>query len=278
MPELPEVETIKNALLPILKNRKIVAVSATVKTLRNKVDLIALNKVAKDKKILDIRRRAKFLIFDFAGNSCIISHLGMTGSYRIEPEKSKLRIHDRVIFHLSKNEKLIYNDIRKFGAIDASSIPQGQEFPTEFDKYGPEPLSNEFDYKYFSQKLSKAKTPIKTYIMKQEVVVGVGNIYASEALFFSGINPQSPSCSLTKPQATLLLKNIKKVLRDSIKQGGTTISDYRKPDGSEGKFALRLKVYGRDKLPCTKKDCTGIIAKIQQGGRSTFYCPECQIG
>ncbi len=275
MPELPEVETIKNALVPVIVGRKILDVITTVPTLREPLNQKELRKNIHG-NVLAIRRRAKFLIFDLPGNNCLIAHLGMTGSFRVEPEKAPLLKHDRVVFLLDRNEKLIYNDIRRFGVIKNCKLSAPDKLPEEFAVFGPEPLEKNFNARYLHEILKRCKGPVKPFLMRQDIVVGVGNIYASESLFMAGISPLRPGNEITLEECKSLCDSIKRVLRDSIKQGGTTISDYRKPDGSEGKFVLRLKVYGRDGQECKKAGCKGTIEKIRQGGRSTFYCNQCQ--
>lgn len=273
MPELPEVETICRALASVLVGRKVLGVGATVSTLREPVDLETLEKNVRG-KIKSVRRRAKFLVFDFAGRKCLIAHLGMTGSFRVELADAPLRKHDRVFFNLDKKEKLVYNDIRRFGVIKAATL--GGEWPEEFGGFGPEPLEGGFSAEYLYGKLQRCKGPLKPFLMRQDIVVGVGNIYASEALFDCRVDPRRIGCEVTLKECAKIVSSIRKVLRASIRQGGTTFSDYRKPDGSEGKFVLRLKVYAREGQECKRRGCSGTISKIKQGGRSTFHCDLCQ--
>ena len=276
MPELPEVETIRRALEPMLVGRVINEVIVKTNTLRTPLDQNLLNKELKNKEIISLKRRAKYLLFTFSGPKYLLSHLGMTGSYRIEHKGFEVKPHDRVIIELNGGDSLVYNDIRKFGELKIVDVPIGKEFPDKFDLYAPEPLSSDFTGGYLFQSLVRISAPIKVAIMRQELTVGVGNIYASESLFASKISPLRPANSLTKRECNLLVREIKKVLLKSLESGGTTISDYKRPDGSEGKFALSLKVYGRAGQDCKRRGCAGMISKITQTGRSTFYCEKCQ--
>ena len=276
MPELPEVETIRAALDKTVTGREINRVEVLTNTLRTKLVEEDLHNALAGKKINSIRRRAKYLFFDFADKRVLQVHLGMTGSFRVEADKQVIQKHDRVIFYLDRHEKLVYNDIRKFGEIILAEIPLESEFPAKFAKFAPEPLSEDFSAAYLYSVLQKTKIAVKPAIMQQRRVVGVGNIYANEALFAAEIAPQRSADTLSRREVTRLLKEIKKVLRRSLELGGTTISDFKSLDGSEGKFALELKVYGRDGERCLRRGCKGRIAKIIQTGRSTFYCKDCQ--
>ncbi len=276
MPELPEVETIRRALEPMLIGRVIKKIETKTDTLRSPLDQNILNKALKNAQIISLKRRAKYLLFSFSNSKHLLSHLGMTGSYRIEPTAKELQKHDRVVIELDKGESLIYNDIRKFGELKLVEVDSTKEFPDKFDAYAPEPLSSSFTSGYLHNVLLKTSSPVKVAILKQELVVGVGNIYASESLFGAKISPLRPANSLTIKECQVLVKEIKKVLLKSLESGGTTISDFKRPDGSEGEFALNLKAYGQAGEKCKRRGCKGSIIKITQAGRSTFYCPECQ--
>ncbi len=276
MPELPEVETVRRALAPLLSGKTITRLRTTTATLRTPLDQELLNKALQGQRIVELSRRAKYLFLKLTQGRVVQMHLGMTGSYRVEAGVFTLRTHDRIVIELDTGESLVYNDIRKFGEFRLVEIPEGREFPEKFDSYAPEPLSCGFTAKYLFTALSRISAPIKTAIMRQELVVGVGNIYANEALFAAGISPLRPAQTLAFEECGLLVREIKKVLKSSLKSGGTTISDFKRPDGSEGKFALKLKVYGRTGEQCKRRGCSGIISKLVQTGRSTFYCPECQ--
>ncbi len=276
MPELPEVETVRRALEPVLCGRVIQHVKVLTATLRSRLDAAELNLGLAGKKILALKRRAKYLFFVLSDNTYLLSHLGMTGYYRIEVSGFTPLAHDRVVLDLDGGESLVYNDIRKFGELKLVGLSAGKSFPDKFDLYAPEPLSSDFSGEYLYAVLSRISAPIKVAIMRQELVVGVGNIYASESLFAAGISPLRPAKSLSKTECSRLVREIKKVLSKSLEAGGTTISDFKRPDGSEGQFVLSLKVYGKTGEKCPRRGCNGTVAKLVQTGRSTFYCSECQ--
>ncbi len=276
MPELPEVETVRRALEPVLCGRVIHGIRVLTNTLRSPLDAAELNCGVAGRKILALKRRAKYLFFVLSDNKYILSHLGMTGHYRIENSEFTPLIHDRVVLDLDDGESLVYNDIRKFGEFKLAELSAGKDFPDKFDSYAPEPLGDDFTADYLYSAFSRINAPVKVAIMRQELVVGVGNIYASESLFAAGISPMRPAKSLSKAECKCLVKEIKQVLCKSLEAGGTTISDFKRPDGSEGKFVLSLKVYGKAGQMCPRRGCQGTITKLVQTGRSTFYCSECQ--
>lgn len=272
MPELPEVETVKEGLNKILEDQPLIqSVSVSRKKLRFaypsgfKRSLVGL-------RVKEVKRRAKYLIFKTDGPS-IICHLGMTGNWRSEKNLVK-RPHDHVFLKLSSGKILIFNDTRRFGYLDLVS-ESSLATCRWFQHLGPEPLEvNKFTSDYLFAHSRKKTTSIKAFIMKQEVVVGVGNIYASEALFLAGLHPKKQASLLNKKQCEQIVKSIRKVLRQAILKGGTTIKDFQSAGGSRGYFQLQLNVYGRSGESCHK--CKSKINKLLQGGRSTFYCPNCQ--
>lgn len=275
MPELPEVETIRRALEQVLVGRRCTGVQTLCAGLRLPLSAPALAEVCRG-AIRGVRRRAKYLLLDFSRRGCLLAHLGMTGSFRIEPVGFTPRPHDRAFFLLDHKQTLVYHDIRKFGLLVPCRLAPGQELPPELDGLGPEPLAPEFTGAYLRKRLARCQGPVKPFVMDQGVVVGVGNIYASEALFRARISPLRAGRELSAHECAALVRQIRSVLTESIARGGTTISDFRLPDGSEGHFALNLRVYGRAGLPCLRRGCRGMIVRTVQGGRSTFYCPECQ--
>jgi len=268
MPELPEVETTMSALQPFVE-KKIVSVDIKNRNLRWKIEKDFENNIS-NKKIISITRRAKYIIFNML-DGFIILHLGMSGNIRIQDLKSNIyKKHDHIIFYL-KDKKIIYNDIRRFGSIHFT-----HDLKDHFliKSLGPEPLSKDFNKKYLFDISRKSKTNIKNFIMNQKVVVGVGNIYASEALFHAGISPNRTTNSISEDDCKRLVKSIKNILKVAIKMGGTTLKDFYSVDGSEGYFKIKLKVYGRENKEC--RSCKGIISKIVLNQRSTFYCDNCQ--
>lgn len=276
MPELPEVETVVRGLRK-LRGRKIVAVRTRTPRLRVPLNARKLNVAVANNEIKSVTRHAKFIVITLANARILLIHLGMTGSLRMVKFNEPLAKHDHVIFtldHTQHGEKLVYADPRKFGLVQ--TFTDLAAFNREYAHLGIEPLSAKFTAKWMYEKTRRAATEIKPYLMKQEIVVGVGNIYASEALHNAKISPTRAAKTLTRAECTALVRCIKEILQRSIKSGGTTISDYRQLDGGAGKFVRQLKIYDREGKKCTRRNCGGVIGKITQAGRSTFYCPQCQ--
>lgn len=272
MPELPEVETVKNGLQELLPKRSVITdVFKSSKNLRFKYPAQLKVKI-KGNKILTLSRRAKYLLFDL-GDNVLLSHLGMTGTWRIEKAKTS-KLHDHFSLQINNKFWLIYNDPRRFGYVDLiekNKLPENKWF----SHLGPEPLDrNVFQGDYLWGALKARKAPIKNAIMDQAVVVGVGNIYASESLYLAGIRPSKPCHRVTKAGFNKLTQGIQNVLSAAIKAGGTTISDFKQAGGSEGYFQQKLNVYGRGGQACVT--CGSAIKQITQAGRSSYYCPKCQ--
>jgi len=271
MPELPEVETVKNYLSPLIKGKEFNAIDVLNDKLRVKVPKNLVNHVT-NSNIEKITRRAKYLLIYLKNDQVLIIHLGMTGKIFVE-KKLKNEKHDHVIFCLNNGDFMRYNDVRKFGLVTCLNKNKlaNSKF---FSHLGIEPLSDDFTGKYLKEICKNSNTEIKKFIMEQKKLVGVGNIYASEALFSSKIHPETPSRSLSLNEANSLVKNIKSILIQAIAKGGSTIKDYRLVNGESGYFQHEFKVYGRENNPC--KICATPIKKIVQAGRSTFYCIKCQ--
>lgn len=268
MPELPEVETTKNGLAPHIVGKRITAVNIYQPLLRWPI--------AEEAKALvgvtsgEIRRRAKYMLWEFPTGS-LVMHLGMSGTMRVVSAQSGLKKHDHFEVVFDDNSALRFNDPRRFGAILWQ--PSGETLSV-LSQLGPEPLSDDFDGKYLHTALSKRKGAIKNAIMDNKVVVGVGNIYASESLFMSGIHPKRAANKVSLARCNLLAGFIKAVLEKAIGEGGTTLKDFTQTDGSPGYFAQQLNVYGRADQPCNQ--CGSLIKKQVIGQRSSFYCPKCQ--
>ncbi|HHF5488663.1 TPA: DNA-formamidopyrimidine glycosylase [Haemophilus influenzae] len=268
MPELPEVETALRGISPYLKNFTIEKVVVRKPKLRWAVseELITLKNV----KIVDLTRRAKYLIIH-TEKGYIIGHLGMSRSVRIVPQDSAIDKHDHIDIVVNNGKLLRYNDPRRFGAwLWTENLDDFHLFL----KLGPEPLSDEFNAEYLFKKSRQKSTALKTFLMDNAVVVGVGNIYANESLFICGIHPLKLAKNLTRNQCFSLVNTIKDVLRKAIIQGGTTLKDFLQPDGRPGYFAQELLVYGNKDKPCPK--CGGKIESLIIGQRNSFFCPKCQ--
>lgn len=273
MPELPEVETNVKALRPHLVGRKIKKVEIFATKLRQALNIEDLNLLV-GKAVIGIRRRAKYIIIDFDGPFSLLVHLGMTGSFRVTDNDGGRQKHEHISFHLDNQKILYYNDPRKFGLISVWDKSEGS-FPASLKSLGPEPLTEVFNGRYLKEKADSRKIAVKSFIMDQKIVVGVGNIYANEALFNAGILPQRAAGRIHLNRYEKLALEIKKVLQEAIDFGGSTIINYRNVDGNEGRFSLRLNVYGKEGETCPSCKRTKIRRKVI-GGRSTFFCPSCQ--
>jgi formamidopyrimidine-DNA glycosylase len=266
MPELPEVETVCNAIRKSIKTNKIKEFVIINPKLRWNIDT-NIKKLLSKVNIKKIYRRGKYIIFDFNHGSLII-HLGMTGVIKFLKNRHKVNKHDHYEIKFQDNTILRYNDVRKFG-----SIHWAENIEDNFliKKLGVEPLSDNFNYEYIKKISKKRNVVIKNIIMDQRIVVGIGNIYASEALYMSKIKPNKNCKLLSTDKFKNLVKSIKKVLQKSIKAGGTSIKDFQSIDGSPGYFKQKLLIYGLEKCACGKK-----IKNIRISGRSSFYCSNCQ--
>ena len=288
MPELPEVEVVKRSLTD--KIRKLVVERITVKDekLRYRINKKKL-KILLGLKIIKILRRSKFLLFVFEKNTVMLVHLGMTGKFFFINEKaikhktsfyynideSKDNKHNRLIFSLSKKQKLIYNDVRKFGFIKILDKRQLQ-YNLHLKNLGPEPLGNSFDFKYFKNYLINRNRTIKDILMDQKFVSGLGNIYVNEVLFLSKVKPTKKTYLIKNNEIHKIIKNTKKTLKKAISLGGSSLRDFSSSDGKKGEFQQYFYVYGRKGDNCFNRNCNKKIIKTIIGNRATFYCPKCQ--
>ncbi|AVA38512.1 DNA-formamidopyrimidine glycosylase [Proteus mirabilis] len=270
MPELPEVETSRRGIEPHLVGN--ILHYAIVRNSKLRWPVSEKIKTLLDEPILSVKRRAKYLLIEL-NQGWIIVHLGMSGSVRILPEEQPEEKHDHIDLVFRDGKVLRYTDPRRFGAwlwcedLATSSV---------LAHLGPEPLSAQFNAQYLYQQSKNKKIAIKPWLMDNKLVVGVGNIYANEALFSSGIMPDRKASSLTEQECDVLVNAIKAVLTRSIEQGGTTLKDFLQSDGKPGYFAQELFVYGRKDKACLI--CGHTIESIKQGQRSTFFCRHCQQG
>ena len=268
MPELPEVETSRRGIEPHLVGEKIL--HAVVRNGRLRWPVSQEIHALSDQPVLSVQRRAKYLLLELR-HGWIIIHLGMSGSLRVLPEEQPAAKHDHVDLVMSNGKVLRYTDPRRFGAWLWSTDPEGSNVLAHL---GPEPLGDAFSGDYLYEKSRGKRTAVKQWLMDNKVVVGVGNIYASESLFTAGILPDRPAMSLSDEEAQRLAATIKAVLLRSIEQGGTTLRDFLQSDGKPGYFAQELQVYGRAGEPC--RACGTPIVSGKHGQRSTFWCPNCQ--
>jgi formamidopyrimidine-DNA glycosylase len=273
MPELPEVETVRRSLELALPERSFVDLEVRQPRLRFRVDEERLHGLVLQRRVIKLTRRAKYIIVHFAGGSCLILHLGMTGQLLLLPALEPLDKHDHVIFTLDSGQQLRFRDPRRFGAIAAVEEDALHQHAL-LRHLGVEPLSPEFTPDYLFRRSRNSKKPVKNFIMDQQVLVGVGNIYASEALFLAGISPLRAAGRISLKRWQRLQAAIQQVLQEALELGGTTIDDFRNSDGSSGYFQQKLRVYGRKGEACV--NCQSLIRAEVLGGRSTFYCPKCQ--
>ncbi len=270
MPELPEVETSRSGIEPHLLNKKIIKVIIRQHKLRWPIPK-NLPTLAQGKKILAVGRRAKYIYLQLETGNIII-HLGMSGSLRICTKKTAPEKHDHIDIMVTGNKVLRLRDPRKFGCV--LWAPPNIEQHRLIKLLGPEPLEQDFDTDYLQTKSANRTCSIKSLIMNSHIVVGVGNIYASEALFRAGINPKRQAGKISRPRLQKLVDAIKQTLNEAIKAGGTTLRDFTASDGQPGYFAQELLVYGREGEACTR--CGATIKQFSQQARSTFYCSTCQ--
>ncbi|EAQ24212.1 bifunctional DNA-formamidopyrimidine glycosylase/DNA-(apurinic or apyrimidinic site) lyase [Roseovarius sp. 217] len=282
MPELPEVETVRRGLAPIMEGQ--VIARATV----NRPDLRwpfppEMSARLTGQRVLALRRRSKYLLADLASGETLLIHLGMSGRMLISgdplgqfvhahpaPEK-----HDHVVLDMAGGARITFNDPRRFGAMDLMPTTTAESHPL-LARIGPEPLGNDFNELYLTAALKGRNTPIKSALLDQRIVAGLGNIYVCETLYRAGISPLTRAGTLSAKRAASLVPIIRDVLRDAITAGGSSLRDFRQTDGELGYFQHSFDVYGREGDLCRNSGCTGLITRVIQAGRSSFYCPKCQ--
>lgn len=277
MPELPEVETVCRGLAKALTGCTLARLELRRRGLRFPFPRGLAQKCAQQ-RITAIRRRAKYILVDLSGGDTLIAHLGMSGRMVIvgRDEKHRAEKHDHVIFHFTDGTRVVFNDARRFGVLDIAA-QKDLARSRHFAHLGPEPLGDDFTPAYLAARLANKKTAIKIALMDQALVVGVGNIYAAEALFEARIDPARAAMTLSSSEIKKLWAAIRKVLDKAIAAGGSSIRDYVQSDGELGYFQHQWAVYDKEGQKCRGCTCplpkTGGIKRITQGGRSTFYCP-----
>ena len=275
MPELPEVEVICQTVRPFLANRIVKKIYHSGKELRHKVPISAMNEALIDKQIVSVERRAKYLMIRFDTSDLLIFHFGMTGNLGLFTPETPTAKHDHVRLLLDNDTELRFNDTRRFGSIHL--IPHEEQTNIEqkfFKTTGPEPFADDFNGKYLQKIARGRRLPVKVFIMTNQTVAGIGNIYANESLFAARIHPSHKVKNISLKNWDRLVVEIKKVLKHAISCGGSTISDFVNASQEQGYFQMNFKVYGKDGEKCPT--CTTIIQKETIGGRASFYCPKCQ--
>ena len=282
LPELPEVETVRRGLQPVVEGQVIAKADVRRPDLRWPLPARMAERLT-GQRVTALRRRSKDILAELASGETLIIHLGMSGRILISgaqvgafhhahpaPEK-----HDHVVLDIAGGARVTFNDARRFGAMDLTPT-DAVEAHWLIDKLGPEPLGNGFNEDYLVGALSGRMTPIKAALLDQRIVAGLGNIYVCEALHRAGIAPKRKAGRISAPRVRGLVPVIRDVLREAIAAGGSSLRDYRQADGELGYFQHTFRAYGREGAPCPTPDCGGTIARIVQSGRSTFYCPRCQ--
>jgi formamidopyrimidine-DNA glycosylase len=291
MPELPEVETVRRGLTPAMLGTRIDKVELRRADIRFPFPPSFAKRLT-GQRILDLKRRAKYLLFELDGGETLIAHLGMSGSFRMEKtvtstpgkfhhERSKDPKHDHVVLTLDNGWVVTYNDPRRFGFMDLGPTETLEQHP-RLRGLGAEPLAPEFDAHRLAKLFAGSRAPLKSALLDQKRIAGLGNIYVCEALFRARLAPSRPASVLANARgaptkaATAVAKAIRDVLEEAVEAGGSTLRDHRQANGELGYFQHVFKVYDREGLPCARNSCRGIVARITQSGRSTFYCSKCQ--
>jgi formamidopyrimidine-DNA glycosylase len=278
MPELPEVETVRRGLQPRLVGKRIIRLQQRRKDLRIPLPAKFAARV-EGRTVRAIDRRAKYLLIRLDNDETLIAHLGMSGRMTLHDAASAaghpLDRHDHVVFDVDDGWQVRFNDARRFGLM--LLVPDAAVAAHKFFKgLGPEPLDDSFDGPALASRLVGRKTPIKAALLDQKTLVGVGNIYACEALFLAGISPRRSAHTVQGERAEKLVAAIKRVLARSIEDGGSTLRDHVQPGGELGYFQTRFNVYDRAGIACPTRGCGRTVKRLVQAGRSTFYCAHCQ--
>jgi formamidopyrimidine-DNA glycosylase len=277
MPELPEVETVRLGLVPVLEGRTLVRVEARRPDLRIAFPLRFAARLT-GRRIDKLTRRAKYILARLDDGEILLMHLGMSGRFFVDTQRTNSvgsGTHDHVLFETDRGARVIYSDHRRFGLMTLIA-PEDLENHKLLKGLGPEPLSQDFSPKFLGAALNGKKTPIKAALLDQRVVAGLGNIYVCEALHRAHISPKRLAGSIKADAIKRLAESVRAVLEDAIKAGGSTLRDYRRADGELGYFQHRFRVYDRAGEACVTRGCKGHVKRIVQAGRSTFYCPACQ--
>jgi formamidopyrimidine-DNA glycosylase len=292
LPELPEVETVRRGLQPVMEGKRILSVLVNRKDLRFPFPERFTQRIT-GRIITAMGRRAKYLMVDLDDGEVLVMHLGMTGRFIIESggrmqapgeftqTVNRLPAHDHVVFEMEGGARITYNDVRRFGFMDLIHRSEISTHPLTKD-IGIEPLGNALTPEKLAELFEGKAAPLKAALLDQKLIAGLGNIYVCEALFRSGLSPRRAAGSIVRKdgsptsRAVKLTEEIRLVLQEAIEAGGSTLRDFAHADGSLGYFQHRFKVYGREGEPCPDPRCSGVVERIVQSGRSTFFCALCQ--
>ncbi len=292
MPELPEVETVRRGLAPVMEGARFDRVEARRGDLRWPLPKDFVRRL-EGQTVTGLGRRAKYILADLSSGEVLLMHLGMSGSFRVSQagaeetpgdfhrERSKALAHDHIVFHMSSGGIATFNDPRRFGCMKLVARPDLEQEPL-LRALGPEPLGNAFDAAMLASACADKRTSLKAALLDQRVVAGLGNIYVCEALHRARLSPKRKASTLSdrkgapNQRSIALVEAIRVVLNDAITAGGSSLRDHRRTDGELGYFQHSFRVYDRAGAPCKTRGCGGAVRRIVQGGRSTFYCPACQ--
>lgn len=282
MPELPEVETVRRGLAPVMEGHVIARAEVNRPDLRWPFPPDMAARLT-GQRVDRLRRRSKYILADLSGGETLLIHLGMSGRMIVSgdplgrfvhdhpaPEK-----HDHVVLHMDSGARITFNDPRRFGAMDLMPT-DGAEAHRLLAVLGPEPLGNAFDESHLVAAFKGRNTPVKSALLDQGIVAGLGNIYVCEALFRGGISPLRKAGRIAAPRVAALVPIIRQVLTEAIDAGGSSLRDFRQADGELGYFQHNFDVYGREGRACRRDGCSGRVRRVVQSGRSSFYCPACQ--
>lgn len=282
MPELPEVETVRRGLNPAMEGVVIAQADVNRPDLRWPFPENMAQRLA-GQKVLQLRRRSKYILADLSSGETLLIHLGMSGRMtvsgdplgRFVHDHPVAQKHDHVVLHMKNGARITFNDPRRFGAMDLMPTRTADQHKL-LSQLGPEPLGNDFHEQHLIDAFAGRKMPIKSALLDQRIVAGLGNIYVCEALYRGRISPLRKAGKISRARVAALVPIIRQVLSEAIEAGGSSLRDFRQADGELGYFQHSFDVYGRESLPCRTDGCTANIQRVVQSGRSSFYCAQCQ--
>ena len=280
MPELPEVETVRRGLAPAMEGQIIAKADVNRPNLRWPFPKNMAGRLS-GQRVERLRRRSKYILADLASGETLLIHLGMSGRMTVSGDPLGQFVHDHpatekhdhVVFHMDNGARITFNDPRRFGAMDLFATNASHPL---LDVLGPEPLGNDFNEAHLIDAFEGKNSPVKSALLDQRIVSGLGNIYVCETLYRGGVSPKRKAGNIASKRVGSLVPIIRDVLSDAIAAGGSTLNDFRQADGELGYFQHSFDVYGREGEPCNTEGCSSQIARIVQSGRSSFYCPTCQ--
>jgi formamidopyrimidine-DNA glycosylase len=288
MPELPEVETVRRGLVPVMEGHVIARAEVRRPDLRRPFPPHLAERLT-GARVLRLGRRSKYLLAELSSGETMIVHLGMSGRILVAPpgggggavigdhvhDHGRIARHDHLILTMETGARVTLNDARRFGSVDLVPTAKAAAHPLLAD-LGPEPMGNGFSEETLIAALKERRTPVKAALLDQRLIAGLGNIYVCEALHRAGIDPRRQAGRIAAPRVGALARAIREVLAEAIAAGGSSLRDYRQTDGELGYFQHAFRVYGREGEPCLREGCGGTVRRIVQAGRSSFFCPRCQ--